>query len=652
MKSHFKPLTNMRTHQFGLWSIQMDETVLTRNKKIVKDKITTSVTLKMSYLFQKSEIATFVFRKDLTQDKYWLNNFFCHDLDSDIINSISKIDSKAQYASLINYYLFCLKTNSYDENIFKKHVFNYLEGPITDSLDYKMGHGLIISDIGYDGKQLAKRILKEEIFPILKYEGIQHSFVSDRSLWLRDYVLPMGNGEQQICETNLLDTDGIEAAEQLAKSNQNHAYSREWPYGFELTLGGSCISSDEYYASRRKGIHTLCQNNDVPYKISKAILEGGNIITVTRQDKPHVIVGKNLRYVNAAYFHDKNTFNIKYQAQIEKKYPRKNDGVIRLQSKVSEYKIKNDALKHAKLAIEKELNLPKERITWLENVYYHADIYVAAGPHNVIFLHSNKLMAELGEKDFYLTGSLTSANIMIAANSLEKTAGDILEKNKRKLINHGYVVVEVPGVGHQIDRSSQDNEFPMIINLMNGYSGKGKNGFFYITLACCVKTIQDEFTRILHNNGVDNVYYVGTSEEAIEILDLEGSLRCMSVSGSAVFGHLGSRFGHNGMTSTTADINNIHYSDDSSIEEEDEAEVTSIIPENGPPKEGSDIEYSSSDELSVMDIIESKVCEMMEECNDKIYQDNNWSTMFSHSYSDEEEDGIDSNDFSFQLNQC
>ena len=168
--------------------------------------------------------------------------------------------------------------------------------------------------------------------------------------------------------------------------------------------------------------------------------------------------------------------------------------------------------------------------------------------------------------------------------------------------------LEVPGVGYY--QSKHDNSYQMIINLMNGYSGKEKNGFLYYN-ACCVKEIQDEFTRILMKNGVNNVYYVGTHKEAIEILDLEGSLRCLSVSGSVVFGHLGSMFGCNNMLSTTADVNNI-------------AEEEEIIVKDESHKNNSDIDMShyTSSEESGMEILESK-----SECNDRIYE-KNWSTIF------------------------
>lgn len=605
MKSNFQPANKTESRQFGPWTIQWDQKMVTKNKKIIRDKFTSCMTLTVKYVFQNNAVVTFIFRKRDIDKRYWINDFDAVDSLQDIaVNKIPFIDSKAAYADLINYYLTCLNSHTHNNDLFRKHVFNYFEGPLTDSLDHELGHGLIISDMNLDYKPLVTEILKQEVFPILKHEGIQCSFLSDRSLWLRDYVLPMGNGKQQIFEEILLDNDGIDAAFQIAKLNPNHAFTRKWPYKFTLGLGGACTDSSKFQIQYRKGIRNLCSHNDVPYKISKAILEGGNIITVTKNNKPHVIIGKNLQYLNAVYFYDKENDS------------QKNNEFFSLQGNASQYQITKDARQRAKHVIEKELGLPPERITWLENDEYHLDIYLSLGP-DVIFMHSNKLTFECAEKDYNETGSLLSFKVMNLAADLEKNVGDIFEKNKKKLVARGYQVVEVPGVGYNFDKSNQENNYPMMFNLMNGYSGMGKNGYFYISLTCCIQSIQDEFTRILQSHGVNNIYYVGTNEQAIKILDLHGALRCLSVSGSVIFGHLGSLFGSNSMRPNTADVDNISFSDEE------------ISFENDSQIENEEIEMSnltSSEEFS-MEMMDNKTTS-----NDQMYR-NNRNTMFSHSFS-------------------
>ena len=82
---------------------------------------------------------------------------------------------------------------------------------------------------------------------------------------------------------------------------------------------------------------------------------------------------------------------------------------------------------------------------------------------------------------------------------------------------------------------------------MNGFSGRGKNGYFHITLSSRIKALSDEFERILKENGVNNIYFIGDHEYAEDIIKHEGSLRCMSNPASVIFGHFGSSYSLNPM---------------------------------------------------------------------------------------------------------
>lgn len=459
------------------------------------------------------------------------------------------IDSSAPYSTLLNYYISSSLAGNIDQDSFRKHVFNYLQGPMSDYLDYKLGHGLIIANMKFGDIKLKDALFENSLFPILKHEGIHYSLLRDHSIWLRDYVIALGSGVQLIHEEKLINDESFTAAEKIAASNTAHhlSLSRKWPNDYKSSLGGACTSNDTSECTARLSIRKLCQNNDVSYHTNTSILEGGNIMTLTKDDKPFVIIGKNLRYLNAKIH--------------------------------SQHKLKNNDevmpcdLKNAGIGIEKELLLPSDRILWLKNYEYHIDLYISIGPNNVIFMHNNKLTAALAEKEYINTGSYIAFNVMRNAQTFEKAAGDILESNKSKLIRNGFKVVDVPGIGYHYNAKNTDNPYEMIINLMNGYSGQGKNGNFIITLSSCIQTISHAFETILKENGVDNVYFIGETSTVKKILIHDGSLRCMSIPGSVIFGHLGSLYGCHQMLKNTADDTEIFISNDESSNDDSLNEI-------------------------------------------------------------------------------
>lgn len=542
--------------QYGDWAIEDRDQWVNLEGKI---ETINSVT----YYYQSRIIGTIYFLLCETPNINLLHDVYF----SEKYNILEFIHSNAPNSKLINYYVNAIQTNTFDKAIFKKHAANYFEGPLTDYLDHELDHGLIISNIPLNKSNLEEELFNKHLFPLLQNEGIAYSFLKYdlrkiEDIWLRDYNICMGNGVQYIHPDYVATEKSQDLANKILKLDRDNFHSRTWDVNFSLCAGGSSTTNDDSCIRARKLIREHCEHNNIQYMTENCILEGGNIFTTTKDNKTYVVVGEILRTYNAVYRQQMNATPLINLDNARKKFlekksenPKKYDD-NHFYSKLNDANLKIDVahIKEAKYAIAKILNIPFDRLIFLDNYEYHIDLYLSKGPNNIIFMHNDKLTAGIAlqaysmlKKSKKISGKekekLLSAikDTFMLAVYLHQITGDILLRNKRKLESYGFTVIDVPGIAYRYnpekDKNPNSENCQMTVNFMNGYSGKGKNGYFHITLSSRIKYLSDKFASILKENGVDNVYFIGSPDQAEEILANNGSLRCMSIPGSLLFGN-------------------------------------------------------------------------------------------------------------------
>lgn len=461
--------------------------------------------------------------------------------------------SDIPFIELVNVYL-TLNKNKFSENVFNAMAANYFSGPVTDYLDYKQGHGVIISNLTMqtveeeDSYSLGDNLFVKELFPILESEGIDHSLLQNE-VWLRDMVISKGDGTQILHEKLLLHK--IKDDDVIASHDPNSHMSIEFPEGVDSKLGGSTIY--KVASSDRDKIIAYAEQNNVKHQISKSLVEGGNIISLEWKNKIFVIISKSLRIPTASYRYQNKLSSNENIGRLKDKFSSKNNPHNKsFYSTINELNlsIHTGHIKEARQAIEKELNISNEQAVWVSSPDFHIDLMMAVGPEvddkKIIFLHNFSMVEKNARDEFNISQSEYAKNIADAAKMYDEKIGPILKNIKNKLEKKGLTVVEVPGLimmkeAFELDESEETEEkYVCVANFMNGIYGKGKNGNFHITLPCSLPSLQAEFEKILKSYGVDNVYFIGNADISSDLLYLNGSLRCLSVPGSKYFGNLSS----------------------------------------------------------------------------------------------------------------
>jgi hypothetical protein len=323
-----------------------------------------------------------------------------------------------------------------------------------------------------------KTILKKKNIKLIPVPGLIPNLELDLNgdaCWLRDYFLPLKIGKKQI---------GYSVSNTLSdKAYMKYCEDRQTNTIPELAgdLQGASMNLLQYFDN-----HMIAKQHKLLYH--DVFLEGGNIITL---DNGVVLIGNDSLLITQ--------YQLKYA----------NDNIT---SYICDT-ITNYSYYYRQIALEKIQKVLGSNLVWLQQPSFHLDICIAAGPNNIVFIHDPNEILKIND---------LPNEIYDNAKEEIRYLSPILDKICDKLRTAKLVPIRVPG------RASIHRKY--VICFMNAIMGVDQyNQFYYITGKSKYDSIQRAFRRILKQNGVSNVHFIGNPDDVEKELLLDGSLRCQTV---------------------------------------------------------------------------------------------------------------------------